>query len=46
MCGITTIILPDQDVCGNGGKNKKFLFRISKKEMESPFSIAVTWNPN
>jgi hypothetical protein len=46
MCGITMIILPDRDVYGDGGKNKEFLFRISKKEMKSPFSIAVTWNLN
>jgi hypothetical protein len=30
-CGVTTIILLDQDFQGLGGKNKEFLSYISKK---------------
>jgi hypothetical protein len=46
VCGDTVIILSGQDLFGDEGKNKKFLFLINKNGIELPPSILVTKNPN
>jgi hypothetical protein len=46
MYGIAAIVFPGQDLFSDGGKNKKFLFLINKKEMELPHIILVTMNFN
>lgn len=40
------IVLPKRDLNSDGGKNKKFLFLISRNRMESSPSILITRNLN